>query len=102
MSCGASNAGWVRVAPVGRRDGTSDAKPDESARLKRSLLYAMGLMHYDPYVDPATADENGVALADELDDGPVAAAGLDVLPTEPPVDSPLVGRDDVLVTPHAG
>ncbi|WP_323675282.1 NAD(P)-dependent oxidoreductase [Halorubellus sp. PRR65] len=41
------------------------------------------------------------ALAAALDDGPVAAAALDVLPTEPPVDSPLVGRDDVLVTPHA-
>jgi D-3-phosphoglycerate dehydrogenase len=42
------------------------------------------------------------ALAAALDDGPVAAAGLDVLPTEPPRDSPLVGRDDVLVTPHSG
>ncbi|MEZ3115827.1 NAD(P)-dependent oxidoreductase [Halobaculum sp. MBLA0147] len=42
------------------------------------------------------------ALADALADGAVAAAGLDVLPTEPPVDSPLVGREDVLVTPHAG
>jgi D-3-phosphoglycerate dehydrogenase len=42
------------------------------------------------------------ALAGALDDGPVSAAALDVLPTEPPVDSPLVGRDDVLVTPHAG
>lgn len=42
------------------------------------------------------------ALAAALADGPVTAAGLDVLPTEPPVDSPLVGRDDVLVTPHAG
>lgn len=42
------------------------------------------------------------ALAAALADGPVAAAGLDVLPTEPPVDSPLVGREDVLVTPHAG
>ncbi|ERH12650.1 MAG: lactate dehydrogenase related dehydrogenase [halophilic archaeon J07HB67] len=42
------------------------------------------------------------ALAAALADGPVAAAGLDVLPTEPPVDSPLIGREDVLVTPHAG
>lgn len=42
------------------------------------------------------------ALAAALADGPVTAAGLDVLPTEPPVDSPLVGREDVLVTPHAG
>ncbi len=41
------------------------------------------------------------ALARALEDGGVAAAGLDVLPTEPPQDSPLVGRDDVLVTPHS-
>ena len=42
------------------------------------------------------------ALAAALAEGSVTAAGLDVLPTEPPVDSPLVGRDDVVVTPHAG
>jgi D-3-phosphoglycerate dehydrogenase len=42
------------------------------------------------------------ALAAALDDGPVSAAGLDVLPEEPPTDSPLVGREDVLVTPHSG
>jgi D-3-phosphoglycerate dehydrogenase len=27
---------------------------------------------------------------------------LDVLSEEPPRDSPVVGRDDVIVTPHAG
>ena len=48
----------------------------------------------------AVVDDEAVVAA--LADGPVAAAGLDVLPTEPPVDSPLVGREDVLVTPHAG
>ncbi|MDL0122815.1 C-terminal binding protein [Halobacterium salinarum] len=42
------------------------------------------------------------ALAGALEDGPVSAAALDVLPTEPPVESPLVGRSDVLVTPHCG
>jgi D-3-phosphoglycerate dehydrogenase / 2-oxoglutarate reductase len=40
------------------------------------------------------------ALAAALDGGEVAAAGLDVLPEEPPEDSPLVGRDDVVQTPH--
>jgi D-3-phosphoglycerate dehydrogenase len=43
------------------------------------------------------------ALAAALADGSVAAAGLDVLAEEPPApDHPLAGRDDVLVTPHAG
>ncbi|SHG49498.1 C-terminal binding protein [Halobaculum gomorrense] len=43
------------------------------------------------------------ALATALADGSVAAAGLDVLAAEPPAaDHSLFGRDDVLVTPHAG
>ncbi|MFC4360345.1 C-terminal binding protein [Halobium salinum] len=40
------------------------------------------------------------ALADALDAGELAGAGLDVLPSEPPEGSPLVGRDDVVLTPH--
>jgi D-3-phosphoglycerate dehydrogenase len=48
-----------------------------------------------PVVDSA-------ALADALAEGQVSAAGLDVLPTEPPEDRRLVERDDALVTPHAG
>jgi D-3-phosphoglycerate dehydrogenase len=42
------------------------------------------------------------ALAEALDAGEIGAAGLDVLDEEPPHDSPVVGRDDVIVTPHAG
>lgn len=41
------------------------------------------------------------ALADALDAGTIAAAGLDVLETEPPEDDRLLGRDNVIVTPHA-
>ena len=41
------------------------------------------------------------ALREALDAGEIAAAGLDVLNEEPPEDSELVGRDDVVVTPHA-
>lgn len=49
-----------------------------------------------PLVD--TAD-----LAAALDAGEIAGAGLDVLPTEPPAaDDPIVGRDDVVITPHTG
>ncbi|NKE36406.1 C-terminal binding protein [Natronococcus sp. JC468] len=40
------------------------------------------------------------ALATALEDDELAAAGLDVLPNEPPEDSPLVGRDDAVCTPH--
>lgn len=42
------------------------------------------------------------ALIDALDDGPLHAAGLDVLATEPPsADNPLLSRSDTVVTPHA-
>ena len=47
-----------------------------------------------PVVDEA-------ALIKALDDGRIAAAGLDVLEEEPtPVDNPLLGMDNVVVTPH--
>ena len=40
------------------------------------------------------------ALADALEAGELAGAGLDVLPEEPPESSPLIDRDDVILTPH--
>jgi D-3-phosphoglycerate dehydrogenase len=40
------------------------------------------------------------ALADALDAGHLAGAGLDVMTQEPPTGSPLVGRADVIITPH--
>src|SRR5439155_20610681 len=46
-----------------------------------------------PIVDEA-------ALARALDAGQLAGAALDVMTQEPPVSSPLVGRDDVILTPH--
>lgn len=45
-------------------------------------------------------DEDDLAAA--LDAGEIEGAGLDVLHEEPPEDSPLLERDDVLFSPHAG
>lgn len=42
------------------------------------------------------------ALVRALDSGAVAQAALDVFSKEPPVGNPLVGRDDVICTPHLG
>ncbi|HEX5230195.1 MAG TPA: C-terminal binding protein [Bryobacteraceae bacterium] len=42
------------------------------------------------------------ALAAALDRRQLAGAALDVMEQEPPTSSPLVGRDDVILTPHTG
>jgi len=45
---------------------------------------------------------NEDALADALKSGKVAGAALDVFVNEPPFDSPLMGFDNVIMTPHLG
>lgn len=42
------------------------------------------------------------ALAEALKSGHISAAGVDVYPIEPCVESPLFGLDNVVLTPHTG
>src|SRR4029077_9239629 len=65
---------------------------DEAFRQMKPTAYLINTAR-GPIVDEA-------ALARALDAGELAGAALDVMPQEAPVDSPLLGRDDVIITPH--
>jgi D-3-phosphoglycerate dehydrogenase len=73
----------------------------------RNLLSAERLALMKPGARLVNAARGGLvdeaALARALDEGRLAGAALDVLEEEPPpAGHPLVGRDDVILTPHLG
>ncbi len=73
----------------------------------RNLLSAEKLALMKPGARLINAARGGLvdeaALAAALDEGRLAGAALDVLAEEPPSDDhPLMGRDDVIITPHLG
>jgi len=67
---------------------------DAFAKMKKGVLIVNTAR--GPLIDEA-------ALLAALDSGKVAGAALDVITTEPmPKDSPLIGRDNLILTPHTG
>jgi D-3-phosphoglycerate dehydrogenase len=71
---------------------TRDLFNDDAFRQMKPTAYLINTAR-GPIVDDA-------ALARALDAGELAGAALDVMPQEPPVDSPLLGRANVILTPH--
>jgi len=71
---------------------TKDLFNDQTLRQMKPTAYLINTAR-GPIVDQA-------ALARALNAGALAGAALDVMPQEPPVDSPLLGRANVIITPH--
>ncbi|QLH79709.1 C-terminal binding protein [Halosimplex rubrum] len=79
-----------------------------NAPLTEETRDAVDAAAFERLVDHAVVVNTGrggvvdeAALADALEAGEVAAAGLDVFAEEPPEGSPLFDRDDAILTPHA-
>jgi D-3-phosphoglycerate dehydrogenase len=73
----------------------------------RNLLSRERIARIKPGARVINAARGGLideqALAEALETGQIAGAALDVLAEEPPgAEHPLMGRDDVILTPHLG
>jgi D-3-phosphoglycerate dehydrogenase len=71
----------------------------------RHLLDAAAFAQMKPTVVIVNTARGGIIkeadLIEALNNGTIAAAGLDVLETEPPAaDNPLIGMENVILTPH--
>jgi D-3-phosphoglycerate dehydrogenase len=108
--------GAEAMAPDVEKVGTTDALFERSdlvsvhaplTEATRGAIGAAELAALGPGGSIVNTSRGGIvdedALLEALESGAVAGAGLDVFAEEPPApDDPLLGRDDVVVTPHVG
>ncbi|MHB1133894.1 MAG: C-terminal binding protein [Chloroflexota bacterium] len=81
-------------APLGAREGTQGMFAEAELRAMKPTAFLINTARGGIVDDQA--------LARALREGWIAGAGLDVLPTEPPAaDSPLLGLENVILTPHS-
>ena len=98
----------VRIVPLEELMAVSDFVSVHVPKLPEThgLVDTRLLSHAKPGQILVNAARGGVvdehALADALRDGRIRAAGIDVFEQEPPEDSPLLGLDNVVATPHLG
>lgn len=98
----------VRIVPLEELMAVSDFVSVHVPKLPEThgLVDTRLLSHAKPGQILVNAARGGVvdehALADALRGGRIRAAGIDVFEQEPPEDSPLLGLDNVVATPHLG
>jgi len=88
-----STADYISVHVPATRETQTMINADSIEQMKKGV-YIINTAH------GYAIDES--ALADALKDGHVAGVGVDVWSEEPPFNSPLIGLDNVIHTPHIG
>jgi len=108
VSAEKARQGGVELMPLDQVVAESDfltihlpKTPETSGLIGRDLL-----LKAKPNLRIINVARGGIvdeaALAEAINDGLVAGAGLDVFATEPTTESPLFGIESVVVTPHLG